>query len=257
MKTTYDDVRRLVREAVFAAPGAAAAVFLSGGLDSTIVLHELSRAADPPRAYTLDFGLGPSYLEPARRVADHYGVEHTLVLLTDFVERLPEIMAHFHQPRYNVWPWWLAEVAAQDGCKTVFLGEGADEHFGGYMSKDYLHGWAGHLEYIVKTYEPICAAHGLRLQMPFAQIPWETTRPHYCPPEKWALRQAYRDILPDFVIEARKAPPGMTLYEQIWAAHMNGVLPDYHPRDNAEVKAGLQYLATRAWLQAHEGEFVA
>lgn len=114
-------------------------VFLSGGLDSSLVAA-VARRLSPGRrlrAYTLSFGEA-SYDEGrfAERVARHLGLEWTSVAVT--ADTLPGELAALvrivGEPLAD--PAWvptalLARRAAKD-VKLALVGEGADELFGGY-----------------------------------------------------------------------------------------------------------------------------
>ncbi len=114
-------------------------VFLSGGIDSALVAA-VARDLEPDRlihSYTLRFG-EPSYDEGmvARRVAARLHLCHheVWVRAADFPRTLRALIASSGEPLAD--PAWiptalLAERAAQD-VKTVLVGEGGDEVFGGY-----------------------------------------------------------------------------------------------------------------------------
>jgi asparagine synthase (glutamine-hydrolysing) len=114
-------------------------VFLSGGLDSSLVAAVARRVAPSRRlrAYTLRFGEA-SYDEGrmAERVARHLGLEWIPVVVTP--EALPDGIAELvrvvGEPLGD--PAWvptalLARRASRD-VKLALVGEGADELFGGY-----------------------------------------------------------------------------------------------------------------------------
>ena len=114
-------------------------LFLSGGIDSSVVLALMTRLnGRPVQAYTVGFsGTNvPDEREHARIVAKSVGAEHIEVDFDeeDFWSLLPRIAADLDDPAadYAILPSWkLARTAAQD-LKVVLSGEGGDELFAGY-----------------------------------------------------------------------------------------------------------------------------
>ena len=114
-------------------------MFLSGGIDSSILLALMARLNERPvRAYTAGFP-GAAIRDErahARRVAEALGADHVEVEVTrdDFWRDLPRIVAAVDDPcaDYAIVPTYaLARVAARD-VKVVLSGEGGDEIFAGY-----------------------------------------------------------------------------------------------------------------------------
>ena len=114
-------------------------LFLSGGVDSSVVLAMMARLNDRPvRTYTVGF-IGASVADErahARALAELVKAEHTEIEFDeeDFWTLLPRIVADMDDPAadYAILPSWkLARTAAQD-LKVVLSGEGGDELFAGY-----------------------------------------------------------------------------------------------------------------------------
>lgn len=114
-------------------------MFLSGGIDSSVILACMARLNDQPvRCYTAGFS-GTKVRderEHAAHVASATGADHVSIDVTedDFWNTLPAIAAAVDDPTadYAVIPTFkLASVAAQD-VKVVLCGEGGDELFAGY-----------------------------------------------------------------------------------------------------------------------------
>jgi asparagine synthase (glutamine-hydrolysing) len=119
-------------------------VFLSGGLDSTTVLAELSRVAPGRRfhAYTVGYR-GESEADKAAdeigyaRLAAHtFGAEHHVLRISDqtFRDALPEVIWYLDEPVADPAsvPLFLISRLARDTITVVLSGEGADEILGGY-----------------------------------------------------------------------------------------------------------------------------
>ena len=115
-------------------------MFLSGGIDSSVLLAMMARLNERPvQAFTAGFS-GADVADErdhARRVAKSAGAEHTEVEFAedDFWTLLPAIAACMDDPAadYAVLPAYKLAAAAQGaGLKVVLTGEGGDEVFGGY-----------------------------------------------------------------------------------------------------------------------------
>jgi asparagine synthase (glutamine-hydrolysing) len=117
--------------------------FLSGGLDSSTTVALMSQLmSEPLRTFSVGFeGFGPAErfhdLPHARRVATHFGCDHTEVMVTaaDCQQYLPELVREQDEPLGDpaCVPMHFGAVAAHKaGIRVVLVGEGSDELFGGY-----------------------------------------------------------------------------------------------------------------------------
>lgn len=111
--------------------------FLSGGLDSSVVVALMSRVAQGPvRTFSVGFR-ERSYneLPYARMVAARYATDHHEVIVEPHIaEVIHEIVDHFDEPFADssaVATYYVSEVARQH-VKVVLSGDGGDEIFGGY-----------------------------------------------------------------------------------------------------------------------------
>jgi len=115
-------------------------MFLSGGIDSSVLLAMMSRLNEQPvTAFTAGFCGTDVHdeREHARELARAENANHIEVEFgeKDFWSELPMIARHMDDPAadYAVLPTWkLAQKARSEGIKVVLSGEGGDELFGGY-----------------------------------------------------------------------------------------------------------------------------
>lgn len=114
-------------------------LFLSGGIDSSVLVALMARLTDQPvYALTAGFAGGGAADETAlaRRVAQAVGAEHNVVEVSqaDFWAFAPAVAAALDDPTTDAaaLPTWMLARAAKGRMKVVLSGEGADEVFGGY-----------------------------------------------------------------------------------------------------------------------------
>ena len=111
--------------------------FLSGGIDSSILVSAMSRlGAEPPATFSVGFA-DSSYdeLQYARALARHCGTEHhEQVLEADFRDHLATVVSHLDQPiaDFSVFPTLLVSGVARERVTVALSGDGGDELFGGY-----------------------------------------------------------------------------------------------------------------------------
>jgi asparagine synthase (glutamine-hydrolysing) len=207
--------------------GGEAGVWLSGGLDSSL----LAALAKPhvQRLHTFSGGLpGAPDLKHARLVAKQLQSEHheAIVSLKDCLVILPEVIYHLESfdallVRSSLINYLVARLASKY-VPAVFSGEGADELFAGY---EYLKSLApgslaGELVEItnrlhntaLQRVDRCASAHGLIVYISFLdpdvldyalRIPQELKIKDGV--EKWILRQAAAGKLPDSILTRPKA----------------------------------------------------
>ncbi len=119
--------------------------FLSGGIDSTVVVGLMTRLAGKvPQTFTVGFEAGPSTkkvnedLRRARNTARHFGTAHSELIVgsgTDFERLLDTTVRHLDEPNANptvLSTLAVSELAHANGVKVVLTGDGGDELFAGY-----------------------------------------------------------------------------------------------------------------------------
>lgn len=111
-------------------------IFLSGGIDSSLVAAALVRAGHELHAYSVGFSdLRYDELDRARRVAQHLGLEHTYEIVgPPTPEDLSRLVWHLDEPLADssAIPAFQVAAAASKHVKVVLSGDGGDEFFGGY-----------------------------------------------------------------------------------------------------------------------------
>lgn len=219
-------------------------VLLSGGLDSSVISAIARKFAEMrvetgnrekawwPQLHSFAVGLvGSPDLAAARKVADHIGTVHHEIHFTiqEGLDAIRDVI--YHLETYDVTtirastPMYLmARVIKSMGVKMVLSGEGADEVFGGYL---YFHkapnAQAFHEETIRKLsklhlYDCLranksLAAWGVEGRVPFLDKEFMDVAMTLNPEdkmakngrmEKWVLRKAFEDYLPESVAWRQK-----------------------------------------------------
>lgn len=116
--------------------------FLSGGVDSSIVVGLMSRLMNRPvDTYVVGFDLGEYKFnvdrEHARLVARHFGTNQHEVVISQadrIADVLPHLIRQMDEPISNptaIAVYFVSRLARQT-VKVVLSGDGADELFGGY-----------------------------------------------------------------------------------------------------------------------------
>jgi len=111
--------------------------FLSGGVDSSIVLAMMAELSDRPvRTFSMGFAEEQySELPYARTLARHFGTDHhEYVLEPNGVEVLDRLVSHIGEPFADsscLPTWYLAEMTRKS-VPVALTGDGGDELFGGY-----------------------------------------------------------------------------------------------------------------------------
>jgi asparagine synthase (glutamine-hydrolysing) len=212
-------------------------VFLSGGLDSTLVaaIAATEYAERGQRLSTFAVGMhGSPDLVAARRAADYLGTDHHERLYTReealaAVEPAVRAIEHFDPSlvRSAVPNYLLAEMTARH-VKVVLTGEGADELFAGYSYyRDFADPDALHDELIrtvrglhnlnLQRCDRVTMAYGLEARVPFLdrevialalRLPagWKAAGDGV--PEKRLLRVAFSGWLPDDLLWREKTQFG-------------------------------------------------
>ena len=111
--------------------------FLSGGVDSSIVVALMAReSSSPVKTFSIGFEEQDfSELKYARRVAEHVGAEyHEFIVRPDAVEVLPTLVEHYGEPfaDSSALPTYYVSRETRRHVTVALNGDGGDESFAGY-----------------------------------------------------------------------------------------------------------------------------
>lgn len=119
-------------------------VYLSGGIDSSVILSSVSKVKKNVKTFSIGFDLHDGEesekfnrdFNLARETSKHFGAEHHAVTLsvTDIADSLVETIGHMDDPISNPTALSMAYLSkfARKEVTVVLSGNGGDELFGGY-----------------------------------------------------------------------------------------------------------------------------
>lgn len=111
--------------------------FLSGGLDSSLIVAMMSRVSDKQvKTFSIGFeDKAYNELPYARIVADYFGTDHQeIIVKPDTFSILPDLVSQFDEPfaDSSMLPTYYVSKATRDQVTVALSGDGGDEMFGGY-----------------------------------------------------------------------------------------------------------------------------
>lgn len=111
--------------------------FLSGGIDSAIVVAEMAQRKSPVRTFTAGFTDDATYDErsPARDLAARFGAKHTELVVSPAHEELFGKLLDHHDEPYgdsSALALYAVAKATKEHVSVVLSGDGGDEAFAGY-----------------------------------------------------------------------------------------------------------------------------
>ena len=113
--------------------------FLSGGVDSTIVVGLMSRLmAEPVKTFSIGFEGDPAYDETsyARLVADRFKTDHTEFRVSpSSIDLIEKLIWHHDGPfgDSSAVPTYIVSRLTREKVTVVLTGDGGDELFAGYL----------------------------------------------------------------------------------------------------------------------------
>jgi asparagine synthase (glutamine-hydrolysing) len=219
-------------------------VLLSGGLDSSItsalakkfsskrVESDDTQEAWWPQLHSFSVGLeGSPDLAAAKKVSEHIGSIHHEVVFTiqEGLDAIRDVIYHLETydittVRASTPMFLMARSIKSHGIKMVLSGEGADELFGGYL---YFHKAPSAKEFHKETVRKLnklhqydclranksLAAWGIEGRVPFLDKEFIDIAMRINPKdkminkkrmEKWVIRKAFEDYLPESVVWRQK-----------------------------------------------------
>ena len=219
-------------------------VLLSGGLDSSITSAIAKKYAQKriesndkkdawyPQLHSFSVGLeGSPDLAAAQKVADHIGTIHHEIKFTiqEGLDAIKDVIYNIETYdittiRSSTPMYLMARVIKSMGIKMVLSGEGADEIFGGYL---YFHKAPNAKEFHKETVRKLDKLHmydclrankslmawGIEGRVPFLDKEFMDVAMRINPKdkmineermEKWVIRKAFEDMLPQEVAWRQK-----------------------------------------------------
>ena len=219
-------------------------VLLSGGLDSSITSAIAKKYSQKriesndkqpawwPQLHSFSVGLkGSPDLVAAKKVADHIGTIHHEIIFTiqEGLDAVKDVIYNLETfdittVRASTPMYLMARVIKSMGIKMVLSGEGADELFGGYL---YFHKAPSAKDFHEETVRKLkklhmydclranksLAAWGVEGRVPFLDKEFIDIAMSLNPKdkminnermEKWILRKAFEDYLPDEILWRQK-----------------------------------------------------
>ncbi|WP_370408284.1 asparagine synthase B [Tenacibaculum dicentrarchi] len=219
-------------------------VLLSGGLDSSVISAIAKKYSQKriesddtstawyPQLHSFSVGLeGSPDLAAAQKVADHIGTVHHEIKFTiqEGLDAIKDVIYNIETYdittiRSSTPMYLMARVIKSMGVKMVLSGEGADEIFGGYL---YFHKAPNAKEFHEETVRKLDKLHmydclrankslmawGIEGRVPFLDKEFMDVAMRINPQdkmingermEKWVIRKAFEDMLPESVAWRQK-----------------------------------------------------
>lgn len=110
--------------------------FLSGGIDSSLIVAMMARAGGSIKTCAVEFTPGYSEARYARLVADAFDTDHQEFAFgrDEMWQALPEMVWHHDEPSQSLIQTYFVSKAARERVTVALSGLGGDELFTGYPS---------------------------------------------------------------------------------------------------------------------------
>ncbi|MBU2978908.1 asparagine synthetase B [Alteromonas sp. C1M14] len=205
----------------------AVAIFLSGGLDSSLIASIASKLRDNIVYFTLGNADGDD-LSAAHIVTQYLGLKNVVEIPLPMIAELPSLINQvvYATESYNpsvisngLATFLLAKAANQVGIKVALTGEGADELFGGYHSFSEVEPWKATRDQLIRdmTFTELrrldmaCMANSVEPRCPFLDREVKALSDTLCYDElysngvnKATLRTIFDDFLPSNILLRKK-----------------------------------------------------
>lgn len=226
------EIRKRLRNSVQKrlVPGMQTGALLSGGVDSTVICTLAAEQLGEIPTFSVGME-GCEDLEHARIASRHIGTEyHELIYGLDHVLKiLPKVIYHlesFDAPLVrSAICNFIASDIAKEYVDVVLIGEGGDELFGGYhhikrfvgarerLLRELSEGLMGLHNIGFQRVDRMNSAHSIVVRAPFFDMSLVNLSQEIAPElkiygdkriEKWILRKAFEDELPEEITWRRK-----------------------------------------------------
>ncbi|ALG83311.1 asparagine synthetase B family protein [Gordonia phthalatica] len=204
-------------------------VVLSGGLDSSLVLTKVHEQHPDCVAFTIGTP-GSEDLQYARRLTAELGVRHEVITMHPGQIGLREIRRAIRMGELTEYGDVINAIVSiplfarvqETGIKIVLTGDGSDELFGGYPmyheigeeqgDRLFAHKLLNLGRTELQRVDRSSMGQGVETRVPFLdremialamRIPLSMKTAGE--QEKWLVREAFRDILPDYIVSRPKA----------------------------------------------------
>jgi asparagine synthase (glutamine-hydrolysing) len=205
-------------------------VILSGGLDSSLTLLHAQEMHHDCVALTIG-APGSEDLAFARRLTAEFGIPHEVIELSPGDLHLDDVREAIRISELTEYGDVINAAVSvplfrrvrELGIKVVLTGDGSDELFGGYPMYDRI-GPAGARQLFLHKIRNLCRtelqrvdrtsmAHGVEARVPFLDLSMVELAMRLPMDlkvrdgqEKWILREAFADLLPDYIRRRPKNP---------------------------------------------------
>ncbi len=199
--------------------------FLSGGLDSSLIAALAKKHMGSLHTFTVGVE-GSRDVEAARIVARHIGSIHHEYVITpeEVIAKLPEIIYYLESYDQDLVrsaiPCFFTSRLAAENVKVILTGEGADELFAGYtyykgitdtdiLHKELRRSVTALHDVNLQRVDRMTMAQSIEGRVPFLdlemiklgqRIPAQFKLSVGERPEKWILRKAFEDLLPEEIV---------------------------------------------------------
>lgn len=138
IKKVREEVEKAVESTLESVSNKNFGVFISGGIDSTTMVHYLSKHYNKTiKTFSMGFGEETDEISDAEVVAERYETKHRKIIVSDIMKDFPKLIQYMGYPKRNLWGYYLANFASKY-VNVIFDGLGGDELFGGYTFR-YQH----------------------------------------------------------------------------------------------------------------------